>query len=507
MSTDKLKRVKLDTIAKGERPNSTINRLVKEDCANAMTIAYSVIPYYICSVNNNLKTIDMPTIDFGYGAQPNAGSGSTTGGGTATETKTDITTGQEVQLDENGNPITAIEGGVVPVPEPDDKGDKGDKGDKDDKNKPADKPADKPKEDDKPAGIDVTKLEAGTSIEVDGASYLVDAVGNLVDSEGNIFKKADEVADYLAQFETDDTDGNEAEIDIDSIQKAIGVEIVDDKGKKVKFDSTPEGVAAYVKSVIEVQEDEIREATVNRLYQDFPILEDVINYYVANGNSLEGFNELPDRSGIVIDENNEAQLVGIIKQAFKEFGKRGDVNKYIQYLKDSGQLVDVAKDELAALQQADKEAREEIEAKAAEAAKAAEEESIAYWSGVEKVVNSKKIAGYQIPDNIIIERDGKKISATPKDFFNYMYQVDENGVSRYQHDLKKMSPESRRDDQILRAYLTFVGGNYGTLVDMAIKDKEVKNLRLKSVKTTTKGIKVTPPQSKTQSGKIDVGYN
>ena len=60
-----------------------------------------------------------------------------------------------------------------------------------------------------------------------------------------------------------------------------------------------------------------------------------LNYYVANGNSFEGFGELRDRSGIEVDENNVSQQEAIVREAFKEFNRRGNVDKYIQYLKDS----------------------------------------------------------------------------------------------------------------------------------------------------------------------------
>ena len=76
------------------------------------------------------------------------------------------------------------------------------------------------------------------------------------------------------------------------------------------------------------------------------------------------------------------------------------------------------------------------------------------------VIKNRNIAGYQIPENIIISRNGEKISASPEDFFNYIYRVDENGQSAYVKDLLQETPESRRDDEILRAYLKFVGGNY-----------------------------------------------
>ena len=440
-------------------------------------------------------------LDFGYNGSKSSGEPAA-----AAEPVQNLDTGKT-----NPDGTTPIDGGTTPPPEPTEPSVEPNK----DNNK-NDKKGDDGKGEQEPAqptsstgGIDVSTLEAGTKIDTPDGTLIVDAQGNLIDKEGNVFKTKDEANDYLNQFDADgdgDGDGQEEELSIKTIQEAIGVDVVDDKGKKVKFDNTPEGIKSYVNSVIEIRESEIAEAAINRLYQDVPVLPDIINYYVANGGSLEGYNEIPDRTQIVIDDNNVSQQKAIIKQAHKEFNRRGDINKYIKYLEDSGQLLETAKDELAALQQADKEEHERLRQQAEARIKADEEASEKYWNGVKKVIDSKKIAGYQIPDNIIISRDGKKISATPQDFFNYLYQVDDNGKSRYVYDLEAQTPEARRDDQILRAYLTFVGGNYASLVDMAIKEEKVRTLRMKSKQATAKGgIKVTPPND-SKPKDIDFGY-
>ena len=438
-------------------------------------------------------------LDFGYNGSKSSGEPAAT-----TEPVQNLDTGKT-----NPDGTTPIDSGATPSPEPTEPSVEPNKDDKKDDKKGNDgkgeqEPAQTPSS---TGGIDVSTLEAGTKIDTPDGILIVDAQGNLIDKDGNVFKTKDEANDYLNQFDSDgDGEGQEEELNIKTIQEAIGVDVVDDKGKKIKFDNTPEGIKSYVNSVIEIRENEIAEAAINRLYQDVPVLPDIINYYVANGGSLEGYNEIPDRTQIVIDDNNVSQQKAIIKQAHKEFNRRGDINKYIKYLEDSGQLLETAKDELAALQQADKEEHERLRQQAEARIKADEEASEKYWNGVKKVIDSKKIAGYQIPDNIIISRDGKKISATPQDFFNYLYQVDDNGKSRYVYDLEAQTPEARRDDQILRAYLTFVGGNYASLVDMAIKEEKVRTLRMKSKQATAKGgIKVTPPND-TKPKDIDFGY-
>jgi hypothetical protein len=345
--------------------------------------------------------------------------------------------------------------------------------------------------------------EAGTEIEVDGSTYSVAENGDVVDKDGNVFKEAKDVKAWIESFEVNNV--NPDEISIETLQKTFDVELTDENGKPIEFENTPEGVKSYVESIIEVQREEIQEATINTLYAKYPILETLIPYIATNGGSIEGFTDVKDRSGVTIDESNEAQQESIIRESWAEQKISGNVDNYIAYLKANGMLLGTAKAELAALQEKDVSLREELAQQAEEAEQAAIERETQFWTGVKEVIDSRSIAGYKIPDTIIIERDGKKISATPDDFFNYMYQVDANGKSRYDNDLAKESLEDRRNDAILRAYLKFVGGNYTNLVDMAINDKEVKKLKLIAKSRNQSSVKVNKPQ--TNKGKdIDLGF-
>lgn len=339
-------------------------------------------------------------------------------------------------------------------------------------------------------GQEESTLNEGDSIELDGVTYTVNENGDLVDEKGEVFKAKSEVEAFLKEYTTEET--NEVpEINVTDIQKLVGVDVVDEKGKAISFDNTPEGVAEYVNSVLDLKKAEFAQAGINKLIEDYPVLNDFLNYYIANGNSYEGFGEMKDRSGIQIDEANEAQQIAIVREAWKEFGKRGNVDKYISYLKDSGQLLDVAKDDLAALQQADAEVREENAKAALKAQQEYEAQVAAYWKEVKSCVDKREIAGYKIPDVIILDRGGKQVSATPEDFFNYIYQVDEQGMSQYQRELANEAPADRMNDELLKAYLKYTGKSYNSLLEMAVANKEVKKLRLtanknKSAKATIK---------------------
>nr|DAG95311.1 MAG TPA: hypothetical protein [Crassvirales sp.] len=439
-------------------------------------------------------------LDFGYSQNGNgngAGSGEGNGNG---DQATNLNTGK-IDHDINGMPVNDIgdngggDSGNGDKPNNTGntgEGNKGDEGNKED-NKNGD-------------NADVN-LEAGTSIEVGEDTYTVDENGNLLDKNGNIFKEAKDVKSWLNEFENV-TDTDKDSISIETIQEAVGVQITDDNDKPVEFENNPEGIKAYIDAVIETAKEEHFETAVNTLYQKYPILNDVLNYYIANGNSLEGFGEVPDRSNITIDDSNEAQQEAIIRTAWEEQGRKGDVESYIAYLKSSGTLLATAKEELVGLQEADEQYRKNIEEEAEykEAERLQRLEN--YWNSVHEVIKNRTIAGYQIPESIIISRNGQKLSVTPEDFFNYIYRVDKDGKSAYERDLATETPESRRDDEILRAYLKFVGGNYSNLVDMAINKEKVNRLKLKAKERNTSTVRISKPKTNTNKGtNIDLGYN
>lgn len=427
----------------------------------------------------------MPNFDsFGFNGETSNGDGK------PTDDITDLDTGKTGQLDADGNSIDDITNNG--------NGD-GNNGDANKDKQTSSSTGGQTKDTKNPddANANEHDLEEGTVIEDGDNKYTVDKDGNLIDDKGNIFKAKNEVAAYLKEFEVEDT-SNEDKIDVKSIQELVGVSVTSEDGKPVTFDNTPQGVASYVQSVLDLKRDEFAKAGVNKLFEDYPVVSDFLNYYVANGNSFEGFGELRDRSGIEVDENNVSQQEAIVREAFKEFNRRGNVDKYIQYLKDSNELFNVAKEELEALQKADNEMRE-ANAKEAMRVKAEEEKQLVeFWNGVKECIDKRQIAGYRIPETVIIERNGKQISTTPEDFFNYVYQVDDKGLSRYENDLMKLSPAERRDEELLKAWLKYTGKGYDSLIEMAVSDKEAKKLKLTaSQRKSTKGaIKITKPDSK-----------
>lgn len=418
----------------------------------------------------------MAADDFGYNG----------GGGTPPpdkpdnngEIKTDINDGKEVKVDENGNPIEDIN-------------------DKNGEHKPNN---DDGADGEKHEGNKITSdsqfphgYVEGTALEIDGKKYVINSTGDVVDEQGNVFKQAIEVSEWIKSFEVSEEDLDK-EITVEKLSKALDLEIVGEDGKPIQYENTPDGIKAFVSDAIETGKEEVAEATINAFYSQYPFVKPMIDYYIANGNSLEGYNQIPDRSNIQIDDNNEAQQESIIRTAWKEENRRGNVDNYIAYLKSQGTLATIAKEELAALVEKDKLYNKQLEDEAKAEQVRLLEESTKYWNSVKEIIQNRKIAGYEIPETIIVERDGKKISVTANDFFNYIYRTDKDGLTEYAKAVANTKPEDNLQDEILRAYLKFTGGTYADLVKMAINEDKVKSLKLISKNHKTAGtMRITPP--------------
>jgi len=220
------------------------------------------------------------------------------------------------------------------------------------------------------------------------------------------------------------------------------------------------------------------------------LLKQFIDYVQLTG-SPKGFGELPDRSGIELDKDNESQLEAVIRMAAKEFGNASINDNYIKYLKTTGELYNEAERQLNALVESDKARIKDIETRA-KAARDAEDAAVAeYWQGINTAINNRRIGEYLLPENITIDKNGQKLTLTLNDFYNYVSNhnvTDEEGnrMTGYQRDLNALTNEQARDKELLDAWLMFTGGSYKDLVNMAIKEEAVKKLILKSNKNANK---------------------
>ena len=352
-------------------------------------------------------------------------------------------------------------------------------------------------------------LEQGTNVEFEGQTYTVDANGNLVDKDNKVFKEAKDVKAWMDSLQVEEpTD----EINLAAIQKALDVELTDEDGKPAEFEDSIEGIKSYVDKVIELKNNEVAQAAVNKVFTDNPILKQFVDYLTVNNGDPHGFGERPDRSSITVDEKSEEQQIAIIKTAAKEFGNASLNDNYIKYLKDSGGLYDEAKIQLANLQAADKQ-RDEAYAQQAEAQRQQEEaETLAYWKDIKDVITNRKIGNYTLPETLVRTVNGQKVTVTPNDFYDYLYRQtkDADGIiaTAYQRDLAAKSAEQERDEELLSAWLMYTGGTYEDLVKMAINEEKVKTLKLVNKQNKGRGtVRITKPASTNHKAIDDIQFS
>jgi len=346
-------------------------------------------------------------------------------------------------------------------------------------------------------------LEAGTELEIDGQVYTVAENGDIVDKDGKVFKEAKDVKDFLKENEPVDDD---EELNLNSIKEAIGIDVKDEQGNDIEFPDTPQGVKDYVDAVVATRTNEVAQGAVNKLFMDNPMLKQFIDYVKVTG-TPRGFGDIPDRSGIVLDKDNENQLAAIIRMAAEEFGNASMDEAYIDFLKTSGRLYDTAKAQLDALVNHDKQIREEIEQRAEQARQEELAELNEYWNGVHDAINKGQIGKYKLPETFVLDRNGQKVTLTREDFYDYVSRSTEkdedgNAITGYQKDLSKLTNEAHLNRELLDAYLLFTGNSYESLVNMAIKDEQVKRLVIKSKQNKARSqVKITKPKA---SGVNDV---
>lgn len=323
------------------------------------------------------------------------------------------------------------------------------------------------------------KLSEGDTIDVDGVDYTIDAEGNAIAADGTVFRTATELAELIAQ------NGSEPSV-LNQLQTRFGSDFKDENGNPIVFDDNEEGIAAYVETVVQSRVKEAQTAAINNLFETYPQVEQVINHLKLNG-TLDDFVEIPDRSQITVSKDNEEQQATFIREEWKLSGKKGDVNKFIDYCKNAGILYDTAVESKEAVDSIyeSRLAEQKAQVEAKEAAAAAEEK--AYWDNVEKTISKGELLGYSIPEQIQCNKDGKKVMLSRKDFLKYVSTpVDSEGNTAYMLDEAKVDSDARMQDDLLKAFLRFTGGDYASLVGMAVNKQKVLSIRTAAAQTTGK---------------------
>ena len=216
----------------------------------------------------------------------------------------------------------------------------------------------------------------------------------------------------------------------DAIGNSLGwnMDDIDEKDRPLTVDALTEYFAETVKqnSVPEYADDRIRQ----------------LDEYVKNGGKFEDFYQR-QQEGLVLDnidmedENNQK---AVIRELLKHSNYSDEqINKKISRYEDADMLYEESEDALDRLKQIRTQELEEATRQQEEYARQQEEQSKAFFQNVTKEINSlTNVRGIAIP-----KEDRKAL-------FDYIFKVDQNGMSQYQKDFN----ENLSKNLIESAYFT-----------------------------------------------------
>jgi hypothetical protein len=355
-------------------------------------------------------------------------------------------------------------------------------------------------------------------IDIDGVVYTLDSNGNAIDEQNSIKYTKEQIAAF---------EGEPTSLGIKELAKMTNIVPIDEDGKEIEYEDTPQGIAKYANDVYQIGLNQGINNYQEQLFNTYPLLGDIIDHLQLNNGSLEGFGKKLDYSSIKLDKDNETQLVNIITEARIARGESNDkIEKYIKYLKSGDSLFDESNEELKYLIAKDTEFKttqaKQIEIQKANDIKAAEE----YWGikinnngqllnlnkpdSIYDTINKGKLKindeVYIIPDKIKITDNGKITYKTRDDFFNYLYSpvevvLNDQRVKMTQHevDLHNENLNRKPSNDIFDAYKRFVKYDTSQFIKENVNRVAVNTIiRKLSTKTNTQG---ATQHSRTNVGK------
>jgi len=356
---------------------------------------------------------------------------------------------------------------------------------------------------------DVSKEEP-KEIIINDEKFTLDEKGNAVNEKNEVIYTKEEIE---AAATTDDGNEDENTVNVNNVLSSIGIEIKDESGKPISYESTEDGIRRAIEDVYKRGKIESNNEAINELFTEYPVLKDALNYMqIHSTDSLDGYQKEPNYSKVTLDEKNEKQLADILyKSRILKGDTEAEAQRYVQYSKDDNKLGEDAKNALDYLknkQKSDREYREQV----VERQRLEQIEEARKFAGFEvndngqikdlkikgsvydKIINTNNLDlgdfKFNIPQTIKVKLDnGKVTSATRNDFLSYLMIPKERlfgsqkvVMTDYEYDLELQSQNTTIDKNILDAYKLFTGLSDSELAEQKLNQREVDRIRKLTIK-------------------------
>ena len=305
--------------------------------------------------------------------------------------------------------------------------------------------------------------------------------GDLVDSNGEILAKKNEFSydENTGEVSLDkDESIEEMNLITSKIQEQHGLELVDNEGQPLTFESTPEGIV----ELANVVGQKLNEKYMEELWEEIPQLKSYFEHIVAGGNDAEFFTSETNYKQIIIPEDTESNGEAnkrlrrdIIKQKFilshntshyseDDFQRLyNDAEEWAEFNFSKGSEADKAKEDLNWLHRYEDNINAERDRANQEAIAEQRESTTRFWEEVRDVVSQGELNGINIPKS---ERNA---------FYNYVSSpVNNQGQSQSQVDRIEQGHKSN----LVLEYMRFKKLDLNKLVESKAQTQQVQKLKM-----------------------------
>ena len=264
----------------------------------------------------------------------------------------------------------------------------------------------------------------------------------------------------------DPQDSDEGEDDdervVDTIIKSMGIEFDEDELEGIE--DTEEGIS----KLVQMSSSKLAEQRYNEMVEQSPNVKALYEYEQRGGDPQEfirTFYPPVDFSKVEVEEDNTEMQKNIIAESLKSKGLSDErIQRNLQAIEDSGNLLEESKDSLNDLQQIQQQEQERILEENKEATKRQKEQAEQSWNEVEEIIGRGEVSGLPLP------------ASKQKELKNFVTPDPETGISPRDQKVNNMGTEESLAIDLILMYgfdglLDLVETKTTTKVNGTLKDK------------------------------------
>ena len=302
----------------------------------------------------------------------------------------------------------------------------------------------------------------------------VDTVQDVQDVEDTAPQEVEEVEEINSEVEIEEPEVEEQETkeeieedDVEEVEEpsSVAFEVAKTLGFELEndYEDSLEGITNFVKDITQNAAEE----QIAGLFEQFPEVQQHLDYVLAGGNSREFFQrqgQQVDYNSIEIAEDNVGMQRAVLAQFLQTKGHDAEfIQDTIDTYEDSGRLFSNAEKAKQHLVKFQEEEQQQLMEQQQQLYQQQQEQQQQFWNEVADTIESgNEFAGVRIPDR------------EKSNFFDYISNpVGQNGETQRDLDYQ----EAGTDIKLAIDYMLYSGFDLNGIIEKKAKTQAARNLR------------------------------